>query len=225
MKTKTIIIAVGAIVLLASVGGFILKNKQNNYVQEDSKVVANNHVKNEEMAVASTTMSDKSVVQEKMPVKEVAKITSPWLSFTSEMKEMKLKTLTSTQYKVTQEGATENPHTNLYDQNFEKGIYVDIVSGEPLYLSTDKFDSGTGWPSFVKPISSNAVTLKTDNYLVVKRTEVLSKIAGSHLGHMFDDGPVERGGKRYCMNSAALRFVPISKMEAEGYGQFISKLN
>ena len=98
------------------------------------------------------------------------------------------------------------------------------MSGEPLYLSSDKFDSGTGWPSFVKPISSTAVTTRVDSGLFSTRTEIRSAIADSHLGHVFNDGPVDRGGKRYCMNGAALRFVPVSQMSVEGYGEYISQI-
>jgi peptide methionine sulfoxide reductase msrA/msrB len=143
-----------------------------------------------------------------------------WKGFTSEMKVEKLKTLTPLQIEVTQEEGTERPFENEYNKNYEKGIYVDIVSGEPLFLSSDKFDSGTGWPSFVKPISMDDVTLHTDNYLIYSRTEVRSKIADSHLGHVFDDGPKDRGGKRYCMNSAALRFIPLDTMQEQGYGDY-----
>jgi peptide methionine sulfoxide reductase msrA/msrB len=145
-----------------------------------------------------------------------------WKSFSKEMKEAKLKELNEIQYKVTQKEGTETPFKNEYDKNYEKGIYVDIVSGEPLYLSSDKFDSGTGWPSFVAPINESALTLKTDNYLFYSRTEVRSKIADSHIGHVFNDGPAERGGKRYCMNSAAMRFIPITQMDVQGYDEYIN---
>jgi peptide methionine sulfoxide reductase msrA/msrB len=131
------------------------------------------------------------------------------------------KTLTEEQYRVTQREGTEHAGTSELDKNYAAGIYVDIVSGEPLFSSKDKFDSGTGWPSFVKPISEEALTLKTDNYLIYSRNEVRSTIADSHLGHLFDDGPADRGGKRYCMNGAALRFIPLADMEKEGYGEFI----
>jgi methionine-R-sulfoxide reductase len=147
--------------------------------------------------------------------------TSSWKNFTGEAKEKRLKELTPTQFKVTQKEDTETPFQNEYDSNKEKGIYVDIVSGEPLYSSSDKFDSGTGWPSFTQPISLDFLTLKTDNYLVYSRTEVRSKIANSHLGHVFDDGPKDKGGKRYCMNSASLKFIPLAEMESFGYGEFM----
>ncbi len=149
-------------------------------------------------------------------------MTNNWKDFTPEMKATKLKALTELQVDVTQNEATEKPHGNIYDKNWEKGIYVDIVSGEPLYLSNDKFDSGTGWPSFVKPISDSSITLKKDGYLIFPRTEVRSKVADSHLGHVFNDGPKDRGGKRYCMNSASLKFIPLADMESAGYGEFVN---
>jgi len=129
--------------------------------------------------------------------------------------------LTPLQYKVTQAEGTESPFSNPYDKNDELGIYVDVVSGEPLFSSRDKYDSGTGWPSFVKPISPEAVTLREDKKLFSTRTEVRSKFADSHLGHVFNDGPAERGGLRYCMNSASMRFIPQAEMEREGYGYLL----
>lgn len=153
--------------------------------------------------------------------REVLNTTKSYKNFIKPSKDELKKVLTPIQFDVTQNNGTERPFNNKYDKNFEKGIYVDIVSGEPLYLSKDKFDSGTGWPSFVKPISDSVVILKEDDTLFSKRIEVRSRIADSHLGHVFDDGPKDKGGKRYCMNSAALRFVPIEDMEKQGYGEFI----
>jgi len=128
--------------------------------------------------------------------------------------------LTSEQYAVTQNAATESPFHNEYWDNHKAGIYVDVVSGEPLFSSTDKFDSGTGWPSFTKPLVPANVRTRTDHMLGYARTEVRSTHADSHLGHLFDDGPRPLG-TRYCMNSASLRFVPVDQMQAEGYGEFL----
>jgi peptide-methionine (R)-S-oxide reductase len=133
-----------------------------------------------------------------------------------------LERLTDAQYRVTQEDGTEPAFRNEYWDNHEPGIYVDVVSGQPLFSSTDKYDSGTGWPSFTRPIEAEAVTTKTDRKLWMSRTEVRSSGADSHLGHVFDDGPWDQGGMRYCMNSAALRFVPLDRLEDEGYGDFRS---
>jgi len=132
--------------------------------------------------------------------------------------------LTELQYEVTQEEGTERPFKNEYWDNHEDGIYVDIVSGEPLFSSTDKFDSGTGWPSFTKPIEDNALTRREDRKLWTTRVEVRSKFANSHLGHVFDDGP-KPTGLRYCINSAALKFIPKNKLEQAGYGQFLPLFN
>lgn len=128
------------------------------------------------------------------------------------------KNLTDEEYKVTQESATEPAFDNEFWDNHKKGIYVDVVTGEPLFSSTDKFDSGCGWPSFSKPISKDVLKYNKDNSHNMERTEVKSRSGESHLGHVFDDGPKEKGGLRYCINSAALKFIPLEKMDEEGYG-------
>ena len=133
--------------------------------------------------------------------------------------------LTALQYEVTQNAKTERPYQNEYDDLFQKGIYVDIVSGEPLFLSTDKFNSGCGWPAFSKPIIPEVIAEKVDLQFGMIRTEVRSRYADSHLGHVFTDGPRDKGGLRYCINSSSLRFIPVEKMEAEGYGSYIELLD
>ena len=129
--------------------------------------------------------------------------------------------LTELQFNVTQKSATEPPFTGIYDGNFEQGLYVDIVSGEPLFSSKDKFDSGCGWPAFSKPVEDN-VRNQSDTSHGMLRTEVRSRRGDSHLGHVFSDGPQDAGGLRYCINSASLRFIPRAELEAEGYGDYLA---
>ena len=131
------------------------------------------------------------------------------------------KQLTSQQYEVTQEDETERPFDNEYWSNRREGIYVDVVSGEPLFSSKDKFDSGCGWPSFTKPLVADHIMTRDDSKLFMHRTEIRSRFADSHLGHVFPDGP-KPTGLRYCVNSASVRFIPVEKLEEEGYGDFLA---
>lgn len=156
-----------------------------------------------------------------LPWREQGKATGPWQNFKKPSDEELKSRLADMQYRVTQKEGTEPAFQNEYWDNQEAGIYVDIVSGEPLFSSTHKFDSGTGWPSFTRPIEFSMVTEHTDYKLILPRTEIRSAIADSHLGHKFNDAPAELGGIRYCMNSAALRFVPQAHMAAEGYGDYL----
>jgi peptide-methionine (R)-S-oxide reductase len=128
--------------------------------------------------------------------------------------------LSREQYDVTQRNGTERPFNNVYWNNKEPGLYVDVVSGEPLFTSIDKFDSGCGWPSFTKPIETENVVQKHDTSHGMIRTEVRSRTGDSHLGHVFPDGPREAGGLRYCINSASLRFIPVDQLDSEGYGSY-----
>lgn len=141
----------------------------------------------------------------------------------SEMKETKeelRQRIGEEAYQVTQNAATERAFTGKYDEFFEDGIYVDIVSGEPLFSSKDKYNSGCGWPAFTQPISNRMVTNHEDNSFGMHRVEVKSRQAQSHLGHVFNDGPQDRGGLRYCINSAALQFIPVSELDEKGYGEY-----
>lgn len=129
--------------------------------------------------------------------------------------------LSEISYKVTQKNATERPYTSEYDKFSEEGIYVDVVSGEPLFSSNDKYDAGCGWPSFTKPLEKDHIEEKKDRSLLMTRTEVRSSHGDSHLGHVFNDGPKDKGGLRYCINGASLRFIPKDKLQEEGYGEYL----
>ena len=135
------------------------------------------------------------------------------------------KKLSPLSFHVTQENGTEPPFQNAFDDHFEEGLYVDIVSGEPLFTSRDKYNSGCGWPAFTQPIQKEAVSYKKDHAYGMERVEVRSENANSHLGHVFTDGPTESGGLRYCINSAALRFIPVEELEDQGYGGYLSLFN
>ncbi|MDX1926762.1 MAG: peptide-methionine (R)-S-oxide reductase MsrB [Pirellulaceae bacterium] len=153
--------------------------------------------------------------------KDSEKELAAWMTFKKPSDRELRKKLTPIQFDVTQKNGTEIAFRNPFWNNHDEGLYVDVVSGEPLFASVDKFDSGTGWPSFVRPVDPRLIVSKEDRSEMPVRTEVRSRIADSHLGHVFNDGPVERGGLRYCINSASLRFIPKPKLQAEGYAEFL----
>lgn len=161
--------------------------------------------------------ADKFIAEEGLGTKDLSSLIRPE-NYPVPSDEQLRKQLTPIQYKVTQENDTERPYTNEYADTFDKGIYVDVVTGEPLFSSQDKFESGCGWPSFTKPIIPEVVTEKTDTSFNMTRTEVRSRAGNTHLGHVFNDGPAKSGGLRYCINSASIRFIPYKDMEAKGYG-------
>jgi peptide methionine sulfoxide reductase msrA/msrB len=170
-------------------------------------------------AVLLYAQSKTTVAQEKTP--PVSNPTVAMKNFKKPSDEELRKNLDPLQYAVTQHEQTEPPFQNTFWDNKKPGIYVDVVSGEPLFSSLDKFDSGCGWPSFTKPVAKTEITEKKDFKIGYERTEVRSKLADSHLGHVFNDGPVEKGGLRYCINSASLKFIPVEEMAQKGYGDYL----
>ncbi len=217
-KNKLIVSIVGVLIITAA-GVFSYTKKTSHTLPVLSETKQNIiDTKTETLPVLSKTKQDTiDTKTENLPV-ALATSSKPFIKPSLAVLR---KILTPIQYEVTQEDGTETPYNNLYAHYTEAGIYVDIISGEPLFSSKDKYDSGTGWPSFVKPISQNAVIEKTDTILLVSRTEIRSRIADSHLGHVFEDGPQDRGGKRYCMNSAALKFIPKADMGKLGYSKYL----
>jgi methionine-R-sulfoxide reductase len=215
MKTIRIILPILIII------GSILLLTQHLWVSKlVDMIIAHDAVLMSPQANTAAEVRGVSVLQDEVSPAITEK--KSWKTFIKPSNSELQKKLTPLQYQVTQKEGTEPSFHNEYTDNYAEGIYVDIVSGEPLFSSKDKYDSGTGWPSFVKPLEPVNVVTKEDSYLGYVRTEVRSTHADSHLGHVFDDGPKDRGGLRYCMNSAAMRFVPKENLVPMGYGEYVS---
>ena len=213
--------------LIIGVAGFLM----SSCTEKDKTSMPENDQQESSVTVSDENKGDSSVINQESvkPEKQVAdKENKKTEEMPSRKKYVPLtdeelrKTLTPIQYQVTKHEATERPWTNEFDKHFEEGIYVCIISGEPLFSSKDKYDSGCGWPAFTKPINSNEIENRTDFKIGYARTEVRAKTGDSHLGHVFNDGPPSKGGMRYCINSASLRFIPKEKLIEEGYGEFAS---
>lgn len=172
------------------------------------------------LAQAQTKAASATPPTAKTETKKVEKYNPETCAFPKDDDALK-KLLTPEQYAITKKNGTERPFDNAYWNNHHPGIYVDVISKEPLFSSKDKFESGSGWPSFTKPITKDVVVEKTDDSHGMDRTEIRSKRADSHLGHVFTDGPKDKGGLRYCMNSASLRFIPLEKLKDEGYEDYL----
>ena len=190
-----------------------------NEQQESSVTVSDENKEDSSVVNKESVIPEKQVVDTENKKTEEMPTRKKYVPLSDE--ELR-KTLTPIQYQVTKHEATERPWTNEFDKHFEEGIYVCIISGEPLFSSKDKYDSGCGWPAFTKPINSNEIENRTDFKIGYARTEVRAKTGDSHLGHVFNDGPPSKGGMRYCINSASLRFIPKEKLTEEGYGEFAS---
>lgn len=172
------------------------------------------------LALAQTKVTSAPATTEKTEKKKVEKYNPETCAFPKDDDALK-KLLTPEQYAITKKNGTERPFDNAYWNNHHPGIYVDVISKEPLFSSKDKFESGSGWPSFTKPINKDVVVEKSDSSHGMDRTEIRSKRADSHLGHVFNDGPKDKGGLRYCMNSASLKFIPLENLKAEGYEDYL----
>ena len=205
------------ILLTAAVGlaclVFVCYDLNRNWAKESPQTPSQSSEHN-----SVSDIQEESNQQDQDKPKTEQKTRKPYVPLSD--KELRKK-LTKLQYEVTQNEVTERPWTNKYDKHFKEGIYVCIISGEPLFSSLDKYDSGCGWPAFTKPIDANEFTTRTDYHLGYARKEVRAKTADSHLGHVFTDGPKDKGGLRFCINSASIRFIPKEKLASEGYGEYL----
>lgn len=223
MKKIILFISVGVCILL----NFIYIPCQSKYTNNDTTFKENKNsqpiLNKSNLDTISTKESVPSTVSKKEPsmkTPETKKYNADTCSFPKNDDDLR-QLLTPEQFEITKKNGTERPFQNAYWDNKKPGIYVDIISKEPLFLSKDKFDSGTGWPSFTKPIQKDLIMEKSDKAHGMTRTEVRSRRADSHLGHVFNDGPANKGGLRYCINSGSLRFVPLDKMKEEGYEDYL----
>ncbi|MDO3411907.1 peptide-methionine (R)-S-oxide reductase MsrB [Saccharibacillus sp. CPCC 101409] len=198
-----------------------LKKNPNGYCHIDMSILEDQEIPADQSGAANGSAASVTSAKSTAASKAAGKIVIEAADYPKRSKEELKATLTDAQYKVAVEQDTEHPYSNEYWDTYDPGIYVDVATGEPLFASEDKYDSGCGWPSFTKPIVPEVVTYDKDTAYNMVRTEVRSRSGDIHLGHVFDDGPADKGGKRYCINSASIRFVPVADMDAQGYGYLL----